>query len=175
MEQITKIKELLRGRKTYGVVAMGLLYLLGCWVGWWEFDEKILAAFGLGSLAFLRSAFKGAELPLLMAGAVALSMSMGCRTTNVEGRALVSVAITVDHAMRGWATYVAAGQASAKDEEQVKGAYERYQLAMKAAQEAYIAYEGTKDASGWERASVAMKAAQQDLLTLIESFGAAGK
>lgn len=161
----------LKGKRTYFVVALGLIYVGGAFLGFWELDEEFLISIGLGGLWFLRAAMPKNTTPLLMVACLAFG-AVGCKTPNAEGRALVSVAITVDHAMEGWATYVAAGQASESDEAKVKGAYERYQLAMKAAQGAYLAYEGTKDASGWERASAVLKAAQADLLTLIESFGA---
>jgi len=172
MEQITKIKEALQGKKTYFVVAIGLLYVAGVWLGFWEWDERVLAVLGLGSLAFLRAAVKGAnKVPLLLVAAVAIAAGPGCATTNQAGRTLASVAITVDHAMEGWGAYVAAGQATAEEEGAVKGAYEKYQLAMKVASGAYQSAQVTKDLQPWERARVALEGSQEDLLALIESFG----
>jgi hypothetical protein len=52
-------REFLKGKKTYGVALVGALYLLGCWVGWFEMDEKVLAGLGLGFMATFRSALKG--------------------------------------------------------------------------------------------------------------------
>lgn len=51
-----KLKDAVSGKKTYLAVAIGGLYLIGCWAGVWEFDEKVLAGVGLGGLAFLRMA-----------------------------------------------------------------------------------------------------------------------
>jgi hypothetical protein len=49
-----KIKAAVSGKKTYLAIAIGGLYLLGCWAGVWQFDEKVLAGVGLSSVAFLR-------------------------------------------------------------------------------------------------------------------------
>jgi hypothetical protein len=58
---MNEIKEKLQGKKTYFAVAIGLLYLVGVWAGFWEFREDVLAAVGLGGLAFLRSALGKSE------------------------------------------------------------------------------------------------------------------
>lgn len=50
MTPLREFRQALAGKKTYGVVAFGLLYLLGCWAGWFEFDSKVLGAVGLGGL-----------------------------------------------------------------------------------------------------------------------------
>lgn len=46
----------LKGKRTYYVVTLGVLYVLGALLGFYELDEKILAVFGLGGLGFLRAA-----------------------------------------------------------------------------------------------------------------------
>jgi len=51
-----KAIEFLRGKKTYFTVAIGVLYVGGCYLGFYEFDEKVLVVLGLGSVAFLRAA-----------------------------------------------------------------------------------------------------------------------
>lgn len=51
-----KIKAALSGKKTYLAVAIGAVYMLGVWAGFWEFNQSILDAVGLGGLAFLRLA-----------------------------------------------------------------------------------------------------------------------
>jgi hypothetical protein len=53
----------LKGKKTYFTAAIALLYLAGTWLGFYEFDEKILAAFGITSIAFLRSGVKSSASP----------------------------------------------------------------------------------------------------------------
>jgi hypothetical protein len=56
---MNKAADFLRGKKTYGVAVMGGLYLLGCYVGWFQFDEKVCAALGIGFVATFRSALSG--------------------------------------------------------------------------------------------------------------------
>jgi hypothetical protein len=51
-----KAIEFLKGKRTYGLAAIGLLYVGGVYLGWWSWDEKVLAGLGLGALATLRSA-----------------------------------------------------------------------------------------------------------------------
>lgn len=46
---------LLRGKRTYFVAIIGLLYVSGYLLGFWELNDGVLAAFGLGGLAFLRA------------------------------------------------------------------------------------------------------------------------
>lgn len=60
--------EFLKGKKTYGVALVGGLYLLGCYVGWFQFDEKVCAALGIGFVATFRSALKNI-FPKLEGGA----------------------------------------------------------------------------------------------------------
>jgi hypothetical protein len=50
-----KAIEFLKGKKTYFTAAIGVLYIGGCYLGFYEFDEKVLAVLGLGAVAFLRS------------------------------------------------------------------------------------------------------------------------
>lgn len=52
MELISKLK----GKRTYFVVAIGVLYVGGAWLGFWEINDKVLDALGLGAIAFLRAA-----------------------------------------------------------------------------------------------------------------------
>lgn len=60
------LRAALKGRKTYGVAAATLLYLLGAWAGWWPCDEKLLAALGAGGLATLAAKINRQTLPLLL-------------------------------------------------------------------------------------------------------------
>ena len=55
----------LSGKKTYGTVAIGVLYLIGAKLGWYELDPKFLTGLGLAGLTFLRSGI-GAEVSKLM-------------------------------------------------------------------------------------------------------------
>lgn len=43
---------------------MALVYLGGSYLGYWQYDEKVAAAFGFTGLAALRSGVKRAELNL---------------------------------------------------------------------------------------------------------------
>lgn len=54
VSRVSQVLVRLRGKKTYITVAAGLVYVAGCLLGIWDFDERVLAAFGLGGIAFLR-------------------------------------------------------------------------------------------------------------------------
>lgn len=47
--------EFLKGKKTYFTCAIAGLYLVGCWLGFYQLDEKILTVLGITGLAFLRA------------------------------------------------------------------------------------------------------------------------
>ena len=81
---ISSISEFLKGKKTYLSALVGGLYLVGCLLKYWEFDEKILAAIGFSGLAFLRAGVeKGPGIGQVglvgLIGLVGL-MGSGCQT-----------------------------------------------------------------------------------------------
>lgn len=109
---IQRMRAWLAGRKTYGIAAIGILYIVGCWAGWWEYDERVLAALGLGGLAALRAGVSRATrsaAPLLLLSAAGL-LTTGCAmisstqidesperkiTTTVKGRAFLASSATL--------------------------------------------------------------------------------
>jgi hypothetical protein len=62
-------KTFLQGKKTYFVALVAGLYLLGCWAGIFEFDQKVLAGLGFTGLVTLRASLKGLLL-LTLCGVV---------------------------------------------------------------------------------------------------------
>lgn len=95
----------------------------------------------------------------------------GCATTQTTaGKLLASTAITVDGAMQGWATWVAAGQSNPQQEAQVKAAYQKYQASMALASSAYAALAAGGDKTAWETAANLLTANQNALLAIITSF-----
>lgn len=78
----------LRGKKTYGIVLITLLYLAGAGLDWWEFSLAVLSAFGALSLFALRSGLKDEIRKLLdrvpLLGLLALGLA-GCGTLNPDG------------------------------------------------------------------------------------------
>lgn len=90
MENLEKARVFLQGKKTYFVTLVGLLYVVGVWAGFWELDEKMLALFGLGGLAFLRSAFAAKGTPLLATAGLCFCMAgaplllTGCKTVTTS-------------------------------------------------------------------------------------------
>jgi hypothetical protein len=50
--------EFLKGKKTYYLTVVGILYIGGALLGFYDLDEKVLGLFGLGFVASFRSAFK---------------------------------------------------------------------------------------------------------------------
>lgn len=107
--------------------------------------------------------------------ALAALMWCGCAIVqNNAGKTLATVATTVDAAMKGWATYVVMGQASASQEDQVRAAYVRYQACLATAN---AAYQGLASAGGqpaWEQALASLQGAQGTLLELVAAFSGGG-
>lgn len=93
------IQKSLQGKKTYIATGFGILYLIGVFLGLWEWSESVLAVFGLSGLAFLRSAVPKAAptttttaststtpippiTPILL---LALILTTGCTTLEQPG------------------------------------------------------------------------------------------
>lgn len=53
--RVNALVERLKGKKTYFTIAIGILYVAGCGLGFWEWDERVVALFGLGGMAFIRA------------------------------------------------------------------------------------------------------------------------
>ena len=167
---MNKTLEFLQGKKTYFSVAIGILYLAGVYLKFWEFDEKVIIAVGLGSIAALRSSLKNL-LPVLLVGALSFSL-VGCKTPAAAGKALATTVVTVDAAMKGWFAWVKAGQSTPEQEARVDKLYGQYQLAESAAENAYLTAVKLNDMSVWNTAAAALTAAQSDLVALVQSFTA---
>lgn len=60
---LANIQKSLQGKKTYLATGFGLIYLAGVFLGLWEWNETVLAVFGLSGLAFLRAAVPQAAVP----------------------------------------------------------------------------------------------------------------
>lgn len=52
----TNLKIALEGKKTYILAGLGLLYVVGAWLGLWEMNQQVVDGLGLGALVALRSA-----------------------------------------------------------------------------------------------------------------------
>ena len=101
----------------------------------------------------------------------ALAFLVGCATfQNNAGKTLASAAATVDAAMKGWAAFVVAGGATDAQQAQVRAAYGKYQLAMSAAETAYLTAVKSGDQSAWGTAASALLASQSQLIALVQSF-----
>ena len=83
---------------------------------------------------------------------------------------MASTVQTVDAAMKGWATFVAIGGATAQQEASVKAVYEKYQACQRVAEKAYVAAAVSGDRNSFTVAADAMRAVQVDLL-LAEAQG----
>lgn len=175
--RVEKSIAFLRGKKTYFAVAIGVLYVAGCGLGFWPLDDTVLIAVGLGGLggaAWLRRLLGrrdggGGSAAVLLALCGVLAAG-GCATANAPGRVLATAALAVDAGMRGWAAYVGTGRATAEAEAQVRAAYVRYQAAEAAAERAYLAASRLGEPAIWESARPALAAAQGDLLRTIDTF-----
>lgn len=102
-------------------------------------------------------------------------LTSGCVTwQHSAGKILASTALTVDAAMKSWAIYVVTNHPSAVKEASVKDAYGKYQLAMKAASDAYGVAATAKDQSPWLVARDALNVASTTLTALITAFQKVG-
>lgn len=107
---------------------------------------------------------------------IALAFLLGCATFNDNaGKVLATTAQTVDSGMKAWGVYVAAKHIPPPQQMGVRKAYGNYQLAMAAAEKAYIEMVKTGDRSGWLKARDAMTASQSSLIALIQSITKATK
>lgn len=103
------------------------------------------------------------------------SAFVGCKTSQIDtaGQVLATTAVSVDAAMKGWASYVTiSGAATREQQDNVRTLYAHYQSAFSIAQSAYVALATTGDASIWTRAAAALtqsKTALLDYLNLIQS------
>lgn len=100
-----------------------------------------------------------------------MALLIGCATTQDNaGKLLASSAVTVDGAMKGWAAWVAQGQATDDQQAKVRTAYAQYQASMSVAQAAFNTLVATGDASGWQKASTVLTTNQQALMALTQMF-----
>jgi hypothetical protein len=109
-------------------------------------------------------------LTLLLLTAVLALVTPGCSTTNTAGRVLASSVQTVDAAMQAWWSYEVLGHATPDQVALARDAYATYQAAELLAEDAYLAYTKTGDASAWQRAADGLRALQTHLLALIQQF-----
>lgn len=78
---------------------------------------------------------------------------------------MASTALAVDAAMEGWAVWVVKGQATQEQEDKVRAAYEKYQISMEIASNAYTNSIVTGNRSAWQ-------VAQSILVTNGKNIGA---
>lgn len=104
-------------------------------------------------------------------GLVMLAFIVGCASIQTNaGKLLATTAMTVDASMKGWAVWVAKGQAAPDEETVVKAAYEKYQTAMAIASNAYAVLVATKDQTAWTQAAATLTANAGNLTKLITQF-----
>lgn len=60
---ITDLRKAIDGKKTYLVVALGLIYLFGGDQGWWRVSDQVLAILQLLGLGAIRSGVAKAQPP----------------------------------------------------------------------------------------------------------------
>lgn len=107
-------------------------------------------------------------LPVLLA---ILALLPACATFKSNaGKTLSSTAITVDAAMKGWASYVVLNNVPADKQMPVRVAYGQYQTAMAAARDAYVSLALNNDTNAWTVAQQALTAASSNLTKLIQQL-----
>lgn len=109
-----------------------------------------------------------AYISVLMVLAVLIQ---GCTTEKTAYRVVGSLAISVNVARKGWNDYARAGHATAAQVQKVADAYDKYALAMSAAESAVVSYKsGAIDRTALQKALDAVSAASADILVLINQF-----
>ncbi len=108
----------------------------------------------------------------LITALVALGLVLAACTTfkSTAGKTLASSALTVDAAMKGWATWVVKMNVPETQQSPVRDAYLKYQASMAVATNAYNTAVLTGDQTGWQQAQNILQNNQQALLNLIRSF-----
>lgn len=107
---------------------------------------------------------------------IALALSQeGCSTANqspdsIAYKTIATVTTTVDSARQAWNTYVAAGNATIPQVQQVAAAYAVYQQSIVVAQAAVITYKTNGDANSMNNAVAAASAASLPIITLITAI-----
>lgn len=109
----------------------------------------------------------------------ATSLLTGCHTTPQQAtyRAAATTTVTVEVAVRAYNEFAKQGKTTVQQNQQVKAAYEKYQLAMNIvcdAGEIYAASSTTNNAAADLALQAAMANAQQtinDVIALVRSFG----
>jgi hypothetical protein len=96
-----------------------------------------------------------------------VALFTGCQST---GKVLSSAAVTVDAAMKGWATWVANGYSTPDQEVKVKVAYGRYQASMEVAKTAYVTASVSSNKPVLDKALELLSASETDLINLINLF-----
>jgi hypothetical protein len=95
-------------------------------------------------------------------------MLVGCTTFEQNTyKTLGTVAITVDATMNGWGDYVRMGKATPEQEQSVRDAYGKYQIAMRLANTAITTYRLSGDKPALETALAALNSAKDEIITLI--------
>ena len=104
---------------------------------------------------------------LLVIGLIA-GLATGCKSPmDTSGKTLIAIENTVDASMKGWATWVAGGNATDAQQAQVRTAYAEYQSAYAAACQAWIAAENSGDSSTLTQIIASLSAAATPLTTLV--------
>lgn len=88
------------------------------------------------------------RITLLTLWLAVVGCGFSCATGDLEQtayRTVGAVAVTVDTSMNAFGDYVRAGKATPEQQAMVKAAYERYQLAMRAAHNSITAYKSAPD------------------------------
>jgi hypothetical protein len=97
---------------------------------------------------------------------------LGCKSPERTAyQTIGSVAVSVDGAMSAWGDYVRAGLAKPEQETRVRGAYLKYQAAMKTAETVVLAARAAPEGeASYQTALRAAGAAAADIIALVEQF-----
>lgn len=96
---------------------------------------------------------------------------VGCHSTqSTASKRLTSIALTVQSADNGWNKWACDQGATAQQIAEIKLARAKYDVAMTAAQGAYLSLGSTGDTNEWCKAKAALQSSSESLLELIHSY-----
>lgn len=114
------------------------------------------------------------KVKLLTLSLMVSMLLCGCATTtwqDTTAKTLVTVATTVDAAMKAWAIHVVNDNVPAVNQEPVQQAYVQYQVSFNIAKTTYVTAIANKDNSLVSQVIAQLQANEANLLHAVQAFG----
>ena len=124
-----------------------------------------------GLIKMLRRNFPDFSIITALLLAILAAVAVGCASFQTNSYRTVGVITTsVEAARQAFVAYENTGAVTQKQHDQVQAVYVKYQLAMKVAADAFVAYNLTKNQDALTVALNAAAASSADVIALVEAF-----